>query len=116
MRVAARTSLAVSSRAAHQAELLRGGETCFLAVGDVYRRDSVDATHYPVFHQMEGVRIFAPSDWEASGLGAAEFAERDLKVVLEGLARYLFGDEIQIKWGALVCSKMHRRMWLHAAR
>ena len=40
---------------AHQAELLRAGETAFLATGDVYRRDSIDATHYPVFHQVGGV-------------------------------------------------------------
>ena len=25
-----------------------------LAPGDVYRRDSIDQSHYPVFHQMEG--------------------------------------------------------------
>lgn len=24
----------------------------------MYRRDEIDASHYPVFHQMEGVRIF----------------------------------------------------------
>jgi phenylalanyl-tRNA synthetase alpha chain len=27
-------------------------------MGDVYRKDEVDRTHYPAFHQMEGVRIF----------------------------------------------------------
>ena len=37
---------------AHQAEMLRKGETHFLVTGDVYRRDSIDATHYPVFHQV----------------------------------------------------------------
>ena len=37
---------------AHQAELLREGHTHFLVMGDVYRRDSIDATHYPVFHQV----------------------------------------------------------------
>lgn len=40
--------------------MLRKGERAFLVTGDVYRRDSIDATHYPVFHQMEGVRVFAP--------------------------------------------------------
>jgi phenylalanyl-tRNA synthetase alpha chain len=30
----------------------------FLVTGDVYRRDEIDRTHYPVFHQMEGVRFF----------------------------------------------------------
>lgn len=37
---------------AHQAELLRQGNTHFLVTGDVYRRDSIDSTHYPVFHQV----------------------------------------------------------------
>lgn len=37
---------------AHQAELLRSGYTHFLVTGDVYRRDSIDSTHYPVFHQV----------------------------------------------------------------
>ena len=35
---------------AHQAELLRAREKAFLVAGDVYRRDEIDATHYPVFH------------------------------------------------------------------
>jgi hypothetical protein len=52
-------------------------------VGDVYRRDSIDATHYPVFHQMEGVRIYSPADWEAAGLEATAFAEKELKSALE---------------------------------
>jgi hypothetical protein len=51
--------------------------------GDVYRRDSIDATHYPVFHQMEGVRIFSPPDWEGAGLEATPFAERELKASLK---------------------------------
>jgi len=37
---------------AHQAELLRVGNSHFLVTGDVYRRDSIDSTHYPVFHQV----------------------------------------------------------------
>ena len=43
---------------AHQRELVRSGLDRFLLAGDVYRRDEIDATHYPVFHQMEGVRLF----------------------------------------------------------
>ena len=49
---------------AHQAEILRQGVRAFLVTGDVYRRDSIDATHYPVFHQMEGVRVFNPDEWQ----------------------------------------------------
>lgn len=55
----------------------------FVCAGDVYRRDSIDATHYPVFHQMEGVRVFSPADWEAAGMDATAFAEKELKASLE---------------------------------
>lgn len=44
---------------AHQRELVRSGLDAFLVAGDVYRRDEIDASHYPVFHQMEGVRLFS---------------------------------------------------------
>ena len=42
---------------AHQAETLRRGRPAFLITGDVYRRDSIDQSHYPVFHQMEGAAL-----------------------------------------------------------
>ena len=38
--------------------MIRCGLNAFLIIGDVYRRDTVDATHFPIFHQMEGVRLF----------------------------------------------------------
>lgn len=38
---------------AHQTPLLKAGEKKFLVTADVYRKDSVNATHYPVFHQRE---------------------------------------------------------------
>ncbi|CAM8964945.1 unnamed protein product [Rhodiola kirilowii] len=82
---------------AHQAELLRKGHTNFLVTGDVYRRDSIDATHYPVFHQMEGVRVFSPEDWAASGLDPTAYAAEDLKKCLEGLAQHLFGS-VEMRW------------------
>lgn len=42
---------------AHQCELMRAGNEAFLCTGDVFRRDTIDASHYPCFHQMEGVKI-----------------------------------------------------------
>lgn len=39
---------------AHQHSLICSGLDAFLCVGDVYRRDEIDRTHYPCFHQMEG--------------------------------------------------------------
>lgn len=44
---------------AHQRDMMKSGLDAFLLVGDVYRRDEIDATHYPVFHQVEGVRLFS---------------------------------------------------------
>ncbi len=95
---------------AHQLDSLRGGERAFLVTGDVYRRDSIDASHYPVFHQMEGVRVFEPSEFRSSegasssssadddvAVGTA-YAEKELKRVLEGLAKHLFGSETETRW------------------
>jgi len=45
---------------AHEVEMIRTGLDAFMIVGDVYRRDTIDTTHYPVFHQVEGVRLFSP--------------------------------------------------------
>ncbi|KAG9226307.1 hypothetical protein CCMSSC00406_0003186 [Pleurotus cornucopiae] len=43
---------------AHEVEVFGKGETKWLLTADVYRRDEIDGSHYPVFHQMEGARIF----------------------------------------------------------
>lgn len=44
-----------SHTTAHQAELIRMGLDNFLIFGDCYRRDEIDSSHYPVFHQLDGV-------------------------------------------------------------
>ena len=56
---------------AHQVPLLLQGHREFLNTGDVYRRDDVDATHYPVFHQMDGVKIF---NMKETGLSREDIA------------------------------------------
>ncbi|KAK1913389.1 hypothetical protein P3342_005325 [Pyrenophora teres f. teres] len=44
---------------AHQADTFRSNESeGYLISADVYRRDAVDRSHYPVFHQMEGARTW----------------------------------------------------------
>lgn len=54
-----RTHMLRAHTSAHQKELVRSGLDCFLLAGDVYRRDEIDSNHYPVFHQMEGVRLYS---------------------------------------------------------
>ena len=52
---------------------MRRGNLRFLCTGDVYRRDEIDSSHYPVFHQMEGVRVF--TDEEMSAMTLADGVE-----------------------------------------
>jgi len=47
---------------AHDEELIRSGFDAFLLVGDVFRRDEIDASHYPVFHQVDGVCLFTEKE------------------------------------------------------
>ena len=54
---------------AHEVEMFRDGKTNWLLTADVYRRDEIDASHYPVFHQMEGACIF---DANATGMKQVE--------------------------------------------
>ena len=113
------STLLRSHTTAHQAELISMGLNNFLIVGDVYRRDEIDSTHYPVFHQMDGVRICTSDEafvnvrgsdglklFEHRGnetsdkqgchtLEAVKIMEFDLKNTLVGLAQRLFGKGIQ---------------------
>ena len=44
---------------AHEAEIFRDCESDGYTISaDVYRRDAIDRSHYPVFHQMEGARMW----------------------------------------------------------
>jgi len=65
---------------AHQNELLDKGLKSFLVTGDVYRKDEIDACHYPIFHQMEMLTLLQDN----------VNAEDELKSLLAGLVEYLF--------------------------
>jgi phenylalanyl-tRNA synthetase alpha chain len=58
-----------------------------IAPGRVYRRETPDATHLPVFHQAEGLVV-------DEGITFA-----DLKGTLDAVARALFGSDRQTKLG-----------------
>ncbi|XP_078137127.1 phenylalanine--tRNA ligase, mitochondrial [Sander vitreus] len=107
---------------AHQRELVSSGLDAFLLAGDVYRRDEIDASHYPVFHQMEGVRLFSnhqlfskvqhgedlslfeaggrrtPQKQEAHSLEAVKLLEFNLKQTLTRLITHLFGEDLEVRW------------------
>ncbi|XP_063629357.1 probable phenylalanine--tRNA ligase, mitochondrial [Cydia splendana] len=51
-----RRTLLRAHMTAHQSELLRSGLDNFLMIGPVFRRDEIDSTHFPIFHQVDAVR------------------------------------------------------------
>jgi phenylalanyl-tRNA synthetase alpha chain len=57
-----------------------------LSIGRVYRRDTIDATHFPIFHQFEGLAI-------DKGITMA-----DLKGTLLYVMRQLYGPERQVRF------------------
>ena len=57
-----------------------------ISPGRVYRSDALDATHSPLFHQMEGLVV-------DKGITMS-----DLKGTLETFARKMFGDATQIRF------------------
>lgn len=61
---------------AHEAQLFRASESDgYLISADVYRRDEVDRSHYPVFHQMEGARVWDREKVPNGDIVAAVHAE-----------------------------------------
>ena len=65
--------------------LTRDVPVYIVSPGKVYRADEYDATHLPVFHQLEGLAV-------DKGLGMA-----DLRGTLDHLARALFGEGIETR-------------------
>jgi phenylalanyl-tRNA synthetase alpha chain len=57
-----------------------------IAPGRVYRSDEVDATHSPVFHQIEGLVI------------DKDITFGDLKGALAEFAKALYGDKVEVKF------------------
>ncbi|TXT12892.1 hypothetical protein VHUM_01293 [Vanrija humicola] len=70
---------------AHEVESYRSDKNAFLIAADVYRRDEIDSSHYPVFHQMEGMRI-----WDQGDLS-------ELKAENERLAAELAKSPLQVE-------------------
>ncbi len=67
-------------------ELLARGVPLYLACpGKVFRSDALDATHTPVFHQVEGIAV------------DKNLTMADLKGVLDKLAKHLFGSEVRTR-------------------
>lgn len=61
---------------AHEHECFQDCKTPgYFITADVYRRDEIDRTHYPAFHQMEGARLWT------QGEGLTEELKRDIAAI-----------------------------------
>ncbi|KAF8582654.1 phenylalanyl-tRNA synthetase [Ramaria rubella] len=71
---------------AHEVEVFAQGKKRWLLTADVYRRDDIDSSHYPVFHQMEGACVVPTTSNDMSSLEAEnerlerELARRDMVI------------------------------------
>jgi phenylalanyl-tRNA synthetase alpha chain len=63
------------------------GSVLSLCHGKVYRKDEIDRNHYPVFHQIDGLRIVKTAQ--------QEFIVDDLASILVEIAQSVFGQHIQ---------------------
>ena len=67
---------------AHQADTFRNNESeGYLISADVYRRDAIDRSHYPVFHQMEGARTWDRQQAEKEGKTLAQIIWEDVEKI-----------------------------------
>ena len=57
-----------------------------VSIGRVYRRDTIDATHFPIFHQFEGLAI------------DKHITMADLKGTLLYVMRALYGAEREVRF------------------
>ncbi|KAH8117602.1 phenylalanyl-tRNA synthetase [Phellopilus nigrolimitatus] len=78
---------------AHEVAVFAAGHRRWLLTADVFRRDEVDASHYPVFHQMEGARLFR-NDPAASG-AALRAENAQLSAALAG-GHVALADETRV--------------------
>uniref|UniRef100_A0A1B6CIP1 Phenylalanine--tRNA ligase, mitochondrial n=1 Tax=Clastoptera arizonana TaxID=38151 RepID=A0A1B6CIP1_9HEMI len=106
---------------AHQSELIHMGFDNCLTIGDVYRRDEIDPTHYPVFHQVDAIRILdahqlsdivdanikifeqkVMEDTEDKQgehtVDSTKVMEGELKTTLTNLVKVLFGEDVEYRW------------------
>ncbi|OTB03380.1 hypothetical protein M426DRAFT_176962 [Hypoxylon sp. CI-4A] len=75
---------------AHQADVFRANASeGYLISADVYRRDEVDRSHYPIFHQMEGARSWDRSRAKTTHSSSSSSSSRGDK---EDLAAAIWSD------------------------
>ena len=67
-----------------------GGEVGALSYGKVYRKDEIDRSHYPVFHQIDG--------WYICRKNKKVIGTEELKEVLVDIAKNIYGKDVKYKF------------------
>ncbi|SPO35764.1 related to MSF1 - phenylalanine--tRNA ligase alpha chain, mitochondrial [Pseudozyma flocculosa] len=80
-----RTTCLRTHTSAHEVETFRNRHDRWLLTADVYRRDEIDASHYPIFHQMEGAAIFPTSAYAPGGQVELECQEMEARLARANL-------------------------------
>lgn len=79
---------------AHEIETFRQGHLRWLLTADVFRRDEIDSSHYPVFHQMEGASVWDIDAFRPGGSVEAECEAMELKL---RESRIEITDDVQLQ-------------------
>lgn len=62
----------------------------FLICGEVFRRDKVDRTHFPIFHQIEAAKTFKVFE--------EEIIIADMHKTIDGLLSFILGEDMKWRW------------------
>lgn len=116
------THLLRSHTSAHQAHCLERGSKSFISLADCYRRDEIDRSHFPVFHQCEVFKLYnhkevldnknnlpeqlydtnrreTDTKQGAYSQRASTYAEVRLKSSIENFVRDFFNNkQLQVRW------------------
>lgn len=110
-----------SHTSAHQTHCLLKGSKAFISIADCYRRDEIDRSHFPVFHQCEVFKLYNHKDaigplanssqlYDESmnenktkqgiySQVASSFAEEKLKGAIESFVKSFFDDSnLKTRW------------------
>ena len=79
---------------AHQMETFRANHLRWLLTADVFRRDEIDSSHYPVFHQMEGASV-----WDEAAFAPGGSVEKECEAMEAQLAQAQMeiADEVSLE-------------------
>lgn len=78
---------------AHEVSSFAEGYDSWLLTADVYRRDEIDSSHYPIFHQMEGAHVFSIPNGDFTSGGLVERQCEEMESRLAG-ANIVIEDEV----------------------